>query len=75
MQVLPQAHLNLNQFVSSYSQQDGVVTIRTSTGKLIEGDALIGADGVRSAVPPHVGVGTRVVVMTADGSYVERAKD
>jgi elongation factor P len=26
-------------------------------------------------VPPHIGVGTRVVVMTEDGSYVERAKD
>jgi elongation factor P len=26
-------------------------------------------------VPPHIGAGTRVVVMTADGSYVERAKD
>jgi elongation factor P len=26
-------------------------------------------------VPPHIGVGTRIVVMTADGSYVERAKD
>jgi salicylate hydroxylase len=50
LQALPEAHLNLDQFVSSYSQQDGVVTIRTSTGKLIEGDALIGADGVRSAV-------------------------
>ena len=33
------------------------------------------SNGVRSAVPPHIGVGTRVVVMTADGSYVERAKD
>lgn len=33
------------------------------------------SNGVRSAVPPHVGVGTRIVVMTADGSYVERAKD
>ncbi len=33
------------------------------------------SNGVRSAVPPHVGVGTRVVVMTADGSYVERAKE
>ena len=32
-------------------------------------------NGVRSAVPPHIGVGTRIVVMTADGSYVERAKD
>jgi len=26
-------------------------------------------------VPPFVGVGTRIVVMTADGAYVERAKD
>ena len=33
------------------------------------------ANGVRTAVPPHIEVGTRVVVMTADGSYVERAKD
>ena len=32
-------------------------------------------NGVRSNVPPHIGVGTRIVVMTADGSYVERAKD
>ena len=33
------------------------------------------SNGVRSAVPPHITVGTRIVVMTADGSYVERAKD
>ncbi|RUZ50954.1 elongation factor P, partial [Mesorhizobium sp. M7A.F.Ca.CA.004.05.2.1] len=26
-------------------------------------------------VPPHIAPGTRVVVMTADGAYVERAKD
>jgi elongation factor P len=33
------------------------------------------SNGVKTAVPPHITVGTRVVVMTADGSYVERAKD
>ena len=33
------------------------------------------SNGVRTTVPPHIGVGTRVVVMTADGAYVERAKD
>jgi elongation factor P len=33
------------------------------------------SNGVRTSVPPHISVGTRVVVMTADGSYVERAKD
>lgn len=33
------------------------------------------SNGVRIMVPPHIEAGTRVVVMTADGSYVERAKD
>ena len=33
------------------------------------------SNGVRTSVPPHITAGTRVVVMTADGSYVERAKD
>jgi len=33
------------------------------------------SNGAKTMVPPHIGVGTRVVVMTADGSYVERAKD
>ena len=33
------------------------------------------SNGVRTLVPPHIGPGTRIVVMTEDGSYVERAKD
>ncbi len=33
------------------------------------------SNGVRIMVPPHIGAGTRVVIMTEDGSYVERAKD
>jgi elongation factor P len=33
------------------------------------------SNGQRVMVPPHITAGTRVVVMTADGSYVERAKD
>ena len=33
------------------------------------------SNGVRTMVPPHIAAGTRVVVMTEDGSYVERAKD
>ena len=32
-------------------------------------------NGVRILVPPHIESGARVVVATADGSYVERAKD
>lgn len=33
------------------------------------------SNGVRTMVPTHITAGTRVVVLTADGSYVERAKD
>jgi elongation factor P len=33
------------------------------------------SNGVRTMVPTYITPGTRVVVMTADGSYVERAKD
>ena len=33
------------------------------------------SNGVKTMVPTHIVTGTRVVVMTADGSYVERAKD
>ena len=32
-------------------------------------------NGVRILVPPHIESGTRVVVSTADATYVERAKD
>jgi elongation factor P len=31
--------------------------------------------GVRVMVPPHIEAGTRIVVSTADATYVERAKD
>ncbi|WP_420343482.1 elongation factor P [Paenirhodobacter sp.] len=31
--------------------------------------------GIRVMVPPHIGVGTRIIISTADNSYVERAKD
>ena len=33
------------------------------------------SNGQRVMVPPHIQKGTRVVIMTEDGSYVERAKD
>lgn len=32
-------------------------------------------NGVRVMVPPHIGVGTRIVINTEDNSYVERSKD
>jgi elongation factor P len=33
------------------------------------------SNGARTMVPPHIATGTRVVIQTEDGSYVERAKD
>jgi elongation factor P len=33
------------------------------------------SNGVRTMVPPHINAGTRVVVQTEDGAYLERAKD
>ena len=32
-------------------------------------------NGIRTMVPPHIETGSRVVISTEDGSYVERAKD
>ena len=33
------------------------------------------SNGVRTMVPPFVTIGTKIVVNTADGSYIERAKE
>jgi elongation factor P len=33
------------------------------------------SNGAKTMVPPHIGPGTRVIISTEDGSYVERAKD
>jgi elongation factor P len=33
------------------------------------------SNGVRTMVPTHITAGARIVVLTEDGSYVERAKD
>ena len=32
-------------------------------------------NGLRTMVPPHIELGARIIVNTADGSYVERDKD
>jgi elongation factor P len=33
------------------------------------------SNGARAMVPPHISPGTRIVIQTEDGAYVERAKD
>lgn len=60
----------------------------TVTLRIVEADAVVKGqtasssykpakleNGVRAMVPPFIESGTRIVVKTADGSYVERAKD
>ena len=54
----------------------------TETEPVVKGQTASGSfkpavlsNGVRTMVPTHIVTGTRIVVMTADGSYVERAKD
>ena len=54
----------------------------TETEPVVKGQTASGSfkpailsNGVRTMVPTHIVAGTRVVVMTTDGSYVERAKD
>jgi elongation factor P len=54
----------------------------TDTEPVVKGQTASGSfkpamlsNGVRTMVPTHIVPGTRVVINTADGSYVERAKD
>jgi elongation factor P len=49
-------------------------TVKGQTASSSYKPALL-SNGVKSMVPPHISAGTRVVIMTEDGSYVERAKD
>ena len=49
-------------------------TMKSQTASASYKPAML-SNGVKTTVPVHISIGTRVVVMTADGSYVERAKD
>ena len=54
----------------------------TDTEPVIKGQTASGSfkpamlsNGVRTMVPTHIVTGTKIVVLTEDGSYVERAKE
>jgi elongation factor P len=49
-------------------------TIKSQTAASSYKPAVL-SNGVRTMVPPFVTTGTKIVVQTADGSYVERAKE
>jgi elongation factor P len=59
-----------DQVVLEVSETEPVVKGQTAANSFKP--ALL-ANGVRTTVPPFVGVGDRILVSTADGSYVRRA--
>jgi elongation factor P len=87
----PAAFLQEGMVVTVESYEGSPISVslpETVTMKLVEADPVVKGqtaassykpakleNGVRILVPPHVENGTRVVVNTADGSYIERAKD
>jgi len=65
--------LRLPQTVTlTIAEADAVVKGQTASSSY---KPAILENGVKVMVPPHIGAGTRVVVNTADCTYVERAKD
>ena len=80
---------NMMVTVQLYEGTPMSVTLpQTVTMSVVEADAVVRGqtasssykpgkleNGRRVMIPPHIEAGTRIVVSTADGSYVERAKD
>ena len=87
----PAVFLQEGMMVSVESYEGSPISVslpETVTMQLIEADPVVKGqtaassykpakleNGVRVLVPPHVENGVRIVVNTADGTYVERAKD
>ncbi len=75
--------------IESYEDEPiSVMLPETVTMEIVEADAVVKGqtasssykpakleNGARVMVPPHIASGTRIVVNTADATYVERAKD
>jgi len=86
---VPYLQENMKVIVESYDDKPlGVSLPATVILEVTEADAVVKGqtasssykpaileNGLRTQVPPFIGAGTRIVVNTEDGSYVERAKD
>ena len=87
----PRAFLQDGTVVTIESFEDEPISVtlpEKMTFEVVEADAVVKGqtqsssykpvvleNGVRIMVPPHIASGTRIVVNTADSTYVERAKD
>jgi elongation factor P len=87
----PAAFLQEGMIVTLESYEGSPISIElpeTVVMTIVEADAVVKGqtasssykpakleNGVRVMVPPHIESGTRIVVNTADATYVERAKD
>ncbi|TXH37091.1 MAG: elongation factor P [Rhodospirillaceae bacterium] len=87
----PAAFLQEGMTVAVESYEDSPISVslpETVVMQIVEADPVVKGqtaassykpakleNGVRVMVPPHVESGTRIVVNTADATYVERAKD
>ena len=86
---IPYLQESMNVEVESHEGRPiGIALPQTVVCEVTEADAVVKGqtasssykpatldNGVRTLVPPHIETGTRIVVNTEDGSYVERAKD
>ena len=65
--------VEIQQYVTmEVVEADPVVKGQTASSSYKPG---VLANGVKVMVPPFIGSGTRIVIKTEDGTYVERAKD
>jgi elongation factor P len=87
----PAVFLQEGMIVTLESYEGSPISVElpeTVTMRIVEADAVVKGqtasssykpakleNGVRVMVPPHIESGTRIVVNTADSTYVERAKD
>jgi elongation factor P len=87
----PAVFLQEGMIVTLESYEGSPISVElpeTVTMTIVEADAVVKGqtasssykpakleNGVRVMVPPHIESGTRIVVNTADATYVERAKD
>ena len=86
---MPFLQENMNVTIESYEDQPINVQLPDQVVlRVVEADAVVKGqtaassykpamleNGVKVLVPPFIESGTRIVVATADGTYVERAKD